>query len=228
MMSAGFFAIVAVEVALLIVTAGVLLRGRRFGAYESSILIVLLVALIYDNTMLALGATIGEGELLEALSVPRFVTHVFLTPLLLVFAALSADRMGVPSYQKRSTLAFWSGVAVAAVIVGSFIDIIHLDLVPKVDDGILRYTHAEPVPPIAIVMVIIGLIVIGVTMWRKAAWPWVLVGSVAMFAIAAVFPGTGVITNAGEAMLLGAMVATAREVIVRLERVAAVEPVSAL
>ena len=39
-----------------------------------------IVALVYDNTIAAAGSFIGEGALLRALTVPRFVGHAFLTP----------------------------------------------------------------------------------------------------------------------------------------------------
>ena len=49
-------------------------------------LLIVLFGLVYDNAVLAGGAWIGHGELLERLSVPRFFMHAFGTPLLMLSA----------------------------------------------------------------------------------------------------------------------------------------------
>ena len=51
-----------------------------------TMLFIIGIGLTYDNLVLALGSTIGEGSLLLALTYPRHVTHVLLTPMLPVIA----------------------------------------------------------------------------------------------------------------------------------------------
>ena len=52
----------------------------------SAILFVVILALIYDNTVLAVGHLIGEGEMLKALNYGRFLLHTVFTPFLILFS----------------------------------------------------------------------------------------------------------------------------------------------
>src|SRR5690242_13868084 len=49
---------------------------------------VLGVALAYDSLVVATGAAVGEGAVLEALNTGRFLVHAVLTPLAVVCGAL--------------------------------------------------------------------------------------------------------------------------------------------
>lgn len=52
-----------------------------------ALVLALLASGVFDNSLVALGATIGEGPLLESLSFVRFFLHTILVPFLLVACA---------------------------------------------------------------------------------------------------------------------------------------------
>lgn len=67
----------------------------------TSFIYLIILALIYDNGIIAFGKWIGEGELLETLNLLRFWTHAFLTPLLVLFATGTLKESGVLWAQKN-------------------------------------------------------------------------------------------------------------------------------
>lgn len=213
----GFFLIAVAEIALFVATLRVLKRGRKVRIGDAWILVILLVGLVYDNLMLAFGTTIGDGDLLRILSYPRYITHALFTPTLILFAALSADRMNIPGYRSRERLTFWGAVTFFAIWYGLFADLVGPHLEPVMEDGLLRYTHVGTTPPpLAVITTVIGLLVIGGAMQRYGRWPWIFVASMTMLIIALFWVDNGLLANIGELILLTSMVATAYEATRRL------------
>ena len=91
-MSTFWYTLVA---ALLLIVSVLLVRslGRRFSLAALSALVVA-VGLVYDNTVIAAGAAIGQGALLEGLNWVRYAIHALATPLLVMFAWDVAARAG--------------------------------------------------------------------------------------------------------------------------------------
>jgi hypothetical protein len=81
MIGALLVLIAAAEVALLTL---VIAMRRRQPDRALTLLILVILALIWDNTVIAIGSTAGEGETLRTLSIPRHVTHGLLVPLLIM------------------------------------------------------------------------------------------------------------------------------------------------
>jgi hypothetical protein len=220
-----YFVIAMCQVGLLTYAVMVLRRGRKVKVSDSVILVLVLCSLIYDNMMLAWGTSIGDGDLLKYLSVPRYVTHALLTPMLILFAALSAGRMNVDGYRSREKLTFWGAITFFAIWYGLFADGVTLQLVSVTEDGLLRYAAhhagASP-PPLAVMTTGISLIIIGASMQRFGRWPWLFVGAMAMMIAAIFWADSGVIANIGELMLLTSLVVTGHEAVRRtaLERAA--------
>jgi hypothetical protein len=67
MLSALFASLAVAEVVLLTL---VLTMRRRHPDWALTLLSLVIIALIWDNTIIAVGATVGEGRTLEALSYP--------------------------------------------------------------------------------------------------------------------------------------------------------------
>jgi len=73
---------------LTVVYAGMLIRGwfitrKQPTPLYAVLLLLVTLALLYDNAVLALGKTIGEGETLINLNAVRYWLHAFCTPLLI-------------------------------------------------------------------------------------------------------------------------------------------------
>jgi hypothetical protein len=194
----------------------ILRRGRAVKVGDVGLLVPVLLGLVYDNAMLAFGSTLGESALTEALSVPRFVMHALFTPLLIVFAALAADRLDVPGYRSRERLTLWGAVAFVTIWIGLIGDLVNLSLEPRYLEGQFGYAHPSAGPPIAEILTVVSLLIIGGSMQRFARWPWVFLGAAQMFVIAAFFVENGLLANIGEMLLLSSMLVTGAEAVRRV------------
>ncbi|XVV11413.1 hypothetical protein ACQP2X_42325 [Actinoplanes sp. CA-131856] len=155
------------------------------------LLALVVAALIWDNAVIALGATIGPGDALQALSVPRFVTHALLVPLLILIAAGLAGVADLRPF-----------ILVTALLIGIgvYTDIVTLALEPAHYAGTLRYTNAASSgPPIPAIAVILILIAFGVLLLKRHRSPWLLIGALTMLAAAAI--GIPWLANVGELAL---------------------------
>ncbi|GAB2821018.1 hypothetical protein GCM10022221_18710 [Actinocorallia aurea] len=170
-------------------------------------LAVLTLGLAYDNGAIAIGSVLGYGDALEAVNIPRYWIHALFTPLLVVVGVLLARRLGV---SVGTPVLVGAGILAAAlVVVGLVTEAFGLHLKPETYADALRYVHAEPSgPPMAAIATIVVLIAIGVVVWRKAGFPWLLVGAVTMFVAAGVGFAHFWISNLGELALQAGIVAT--------------------
>jgi hypothetical protein len=101
-------------------------------------------------------------------------------------------------------------VTTALIALGSYIDIINLNLVFEVDGGVSKYANhfvLMPGPPIPAVLTIIFALVFGVMLWRNIKWAWLFVGSLLMF-IAAPMASVPIFQNIGEIAFAAGLVTT--------------------
>lgn len=172
-------------------------------------LLIVLFGLIYDNAVLAGGAWIGHGELLEHLSVPRFFMHAFGTPLLMLSALGFVRRSGAEWSGSGVVAGGVTALMLAMIAVGVDADLLRLDLVAKETAGVVSYGNASTAgPPIAPVVTIVVLIAAGVIVWRHKGGPWLLAGAVAQFVAATVGDAIMIAGNLGELALLAALIVT--------------------
>lgn len=200
MLSALFGMIAVAEVVLLTL---VLTMRRRHPDWALTLLILVILALIWDNTIIALGSTIGEGDTLEALSYPRYITHGLLVPLLIMVGVGLGRRHGVQSLTGRTAPAIFGTLTVLLIAAGVYLDILDLDLEPTRYADTLRYTnaasHGAPIPAVITILVLIG---IGLTLQLRARRPWLLAGAVTMFVAAALGAVAFWTGNIGELALI--------------------------
>ncbi|MFI8293427.1 hypothetical protein ACIGBL_30245 [Streptomyces sp. NPDC085614] len=161
-------------------------------------------ALAYDSAVVAAGALVGEGPALEALSVGRFVVHVLATPLVLPCAALTL-RAG-----RTALLGAWT-IAGALVVLGTVTTLPGLHLRPRAWADTLRYADAAPGAfPVAAVLAIVVLLLVGLTAWIQRSTPWIALGALAVLAASAAAPVAPPLGNLGEALMLAGFVAAMR------------------
>lgn len=187
------------------------LRRQRSWNFMSFIYLVLL-GLIYDNGMIALGKFIGEGPLLENLSLLRFWSHAFLTPALVLFSYGALQEAGVEWSRKRIVGIAAIFYTAALIIAELLLETIGMELMIEKEYGVLRYVSADPAsgPPIMVLLVSVVLLAAGVILWKRRGWKWMLVGAVVMTIGSAVpIPvESSAATNAFELFLLAALVST--------------------
>jgi hypothetical protein len=219
MLNALFGLVAVAEVVLLTL---VIAMRRRQPDWAFTLLILVILALIWDNTVIAIGSTIGEGETLRNLSIPRYVTHGLLVPLLIMVGVGLGRRHGVRTLAGRTAPAAFGALTVALIVAGVRLDIIGLDLQPTHYAGTLRYTnaasHGAPIPAVVTILVLIG---IGVTLQIRSRQPWLLAGSVAMFVAAALGALAFWCGNVGELLLITGLWWTATRTVHTRDRVTA-------
>ena len=172
-------------------------------------LLIVLFGLIYDNAVLAGGAWIGHGEVLERLSVPRFFMHAFGTPLLMLSALGLVRRSGADWARRGVVAGGLVALTLAMIAVGVEADLLRLDLVAKEQAGVISYGNASTAgPPIAPVATIVVLIAAGMVVWRRNGGLWLLAGAVARFVAAAIGDAIVIAGNLGELALLAGLIVT--------------------
>lgn len=167
----------------------------------------------YDNSIIGLGAFIGEGPTLESLNLPRYVAHALLTPLWLIGAGAIGRRMGVRWLQGRIGIGAMCTLAVALIALSVWNDLSAIELEPERWAGTLRYVnegHILPGPPIPSILTIVMMIAVGIGVWSRGKWPWMLAGAVFMFLAAGAqsSPLGPISSSAGEVALAIALLAT--------------------
>jgi len=175
------------------------------------ILQVVIFSLIYNNLVISVGSLLGEGNLLQSLSLVRFLLHATFTPLLMVTAMEFAVRVEVRWVQSRlSRIVIWLA-AVSLMGFGVVVEwLLTGDLGLEAFLGTLRYEHLHGFPPFPAFLTILVVTILGVLIWRTLKWPWVLIGGIVMF-VGSVIPSdlVGPVVEAGvEVLWIGSLVAT--------------------
>lgn len=155
------------------------------------------IGVAYDSAIVGLGATLGEGALLHALSLGRFVGHALLTPLLVLWAA---DRTGASPRWRRSALV----LTVALVAWGVLTELPHLRLVPRWFADTLRYSAESPAPPVPALVVTAVLLAAGIVLWRSEGRLSPLLSTGLLLLASATAVAVPPLGNVGEAVMLAA------------------------
>lgn len=201
------------SVAYAVLVAWLVLLGRAHGWFAPSMLLVTVcLALVYDNGVLALGSTIGEGQALEALNRARYWLHGLVTPWLVVVAWDAARRAGARWAGRSSAAVAAVVLSLALVVYELAAEVVDLGLRPVREHGVLRYgdVGTSSGPPLMVLVVAVVLVGCGLAVWKASGWPWMAVGAVVMTVGSAVpVPvDSGAVTNAFELALLLSLVAT--------------------
>lgn len=148
----------------------------------------------YDSAIIGLGAVIGEGTLLETISLGRFIGHALLTPVLVLWAA---DRVAAGPRLRLSAIAL-----TAILIAWGVFELPHIDLIPREYADTLRYASADPAPPI--VPLVVTVVLLAASIWllrRESRWE-PLVGTVLLVLASGAAVAVPPLGNIGEAAML--------------------------
>ncbi|MGI2328715.1 hypothetical protein [Planococcus sp. YIM B11945] len=177
-----------------------------------SVVFLVVIGLIYDNFIIAIGRFVGEGALLKGLSLPRFWSHALLTPPLALFSWAVLHHAGVAWAKKKVVIIGVLLYTAALIVIEIALETAQLWLTSANEYGALRYVSAEPAsgPPIMVLLVTLALIFASIVLWRKTSWKWMLIGAVVMTIGSAVpIPvESAAATNAFELFLLFTLVWT--------------------
>ncbi|TLF59063.1 hypothetical protein [Nocardia cyriacigeorgica] len=173
--------------------------------------LLLCLALIYDNAVIGAGRAIGTGALLELLSVPRYLIHAVLTPLLIPWARAVADRADVAwARSRRAKITTWALTA-CAIGLGVANDVIGLSLQPQQWAGTVRYSNIPAPETEALPVVITGVfvLVIAVALWLRHRYLPLLITAAIMTVAASLAANSLLLGNIGELIFVAGVVVTA-------------------
>lgn len=178
-----------------------------------------LVMLPYDTAVVGLGSTIGQGELLRQLTVPRINWYYLTMPGLLILAGGLARRAGFEWARPRWVMGLLCTLAAVLVAIDWRRIVTAPDLYPACFGDLLRYVRSVPAeqactpgqpgidavfePSRAALVEMLSVLVISILLAWKRRWPWLLVGCV-VSAVAMAVPAYG--TPLGDIISMGSMV----------------------
>lgn len=205
-----FLGFAVAYLALLIWGISLVVARRRAVISDLALLVVL--GLVYDNTVIGLGTMIGEGAALEGLNSARYWMHALLTPLLVLVAWHVLIRTGLRWARTAWAAAVAIGVTAALMAYEIIVGALPMQLVADSEYGALSYgnENAPGGPPLMVLVVAAALLTAGIVVWVRERWPWLTVVTVLMVAGSAVtlpVPSAAIV-NAFELILLIGVVAT--------------------
>ena len=154
------------------------------------LMIGVIFGLFYDGLILSLGTVMGEGSLLQSLSLPRYILHCGLIPLLFPICALAlgSGNKGMTAVWTVTAIIILAGLAAGAVT----------KLIPEVTGGVTRYASDKAQTPAWSIGIqnalsygpIVILMVCGIIVWAKQKRPELFLSGLSMFAFSALAPAT--------------------------------------
>jgi hypothetical protein len=157
--------------------------------------------LFYDNFRIGIGRFLGPGDLLYAVSVPAFAWHWSMLPLLVIAAGSVARLADLGWARNRFVMGAFCVVAVA-LSAHDIPWIFAMDLRVACLADTVRYTTnvlpeqlcpgGEPWSagigsPLVAILTNVVVLAVGIALWVRRKWPWLAVGSGAMFIAAGAF-----------------------------------------
>src|SRR5690606_38320826 len=149
---------------------------RESSFWGTSWLLFIMVALIYDNLILTIGQWIGIGDLLEVLSLLRYLLKVFLTPTSVFVAWDILRRVQVEWAEYLSTRIILNLYTFCVTVIGVYTEILWITLEPFKQNGVLQYLPHNHHVSFVIFLTVIPLLVSGIVLWQKNQWPILMMG----------------------------------------------------
>ncbi|MFD2658280.1 hypothetical protein [Gracilibacillus thailandensis] len=167
---------------------------------------LVIIGLLYDNLVLALGRFIGTGDLLEMLNLGRYWIHALVTPTLVLFSYGVLKLTDINWMKSNIAKWFFVFVAILLSVIEIMMGVIQLKLKPVWDNDVLQYVSSSSSshPPYMIIGVTCVLLVAGFILYKKTTWKWMLIGTVIMGIVSTLssFLPSGAVTNGFELFLL--------------------------
>jgi len=166
----------------------------------------------FDSFAIAVGQYVGEGSLLLGSSYIRYLAHWLMLPLLFIVAGMILRGADFKFASSKYVMGAFCLLAVFFIIEDAR-HIFIVDFYPACYGETLRYVTKVPigqactpelegvgirVPPWAPIVLTMTLLVIGIAIWVKHKWPWLVVGCVIMLVAAQPTPIGPILSNAGE------------------------------
>lgn len=206
MASAVYLAYAIAQLVLTVFLVRLYLRDRHWTLLAFAINVA---GICYDNLAIGFGHLIGPGPTLMALNYPRYLIHATTTPLIGMLGLYLARNAGVAwAWGRKALVIFWA-ITIPILALAIYNDLIMLRLEPAYSAGTLRYANAAAEgPPLPAIVGMLMVLVCGVAIIIRARWPWLFLGALVMFVLAAAAASLGLVANLGEVAFVSGVVAT--------------------
>ena len=213
--SIGYLFIAVVDFALLVWALG---QYKKYPSTALWLAMTPLYLLWYDNVLIGLGSTLGEGDLLKGLNVVRFLGHYIMLPFVIIALGSLARQAGFAWAQLKVVMGAFCVLATYFMVSDLWL-FYNATLYPSCFADTLRYTthiseftacgpdaeigigtRIAPIPAITLSNL---TILLGAYMWWKIGYKWLFIGSVSALLFFAVpfGPTGGIVGNMGEPII---------------------------
>jgi hypothetical protein len=215
LLSAAFLVTAVLDFAILI---WALRLYRKFPSTAQWLATTPLGLLWYDNFVIGIGSTLGEGDLLIAMNVVRFLGHYILLPLTFIALGSMAKQAGFKWAQPKFVIGGFCLLATYFML-DDLWRFYNATLYPSCFADTLRYTTritdytacsadsvigaGKAIPPIPAITMSNMMILFGAYLWWKIGYKWLFLGAtgaLVFFAIPYSKTG-GIFSNIGEPII---------------------------
>jgi hypothetical protein len=196
---------------LVLFLMGCLLANRYGWINVENVLLIVIVALFYDNGIQALGKYVGESMLLQSLNHARYGLHALCTPLLILFAWRTLVNANLAWANKNIALWLTVIVTIGSILIEFATGVWGISLAPNWENGVLSYVKTDQAGiPLMIIIVITALFITSIIIWWKQRWPVYFLGVLSICAapLIHILLRTGASHNIAEFLLMTALLAT--------------------
>jgi hypothetical protein len=142
------------------------------------LLLLVMLGLLYDNAVIALGTSLRAGDLLESLHAWRYWAHAWLTPLIVLIALdiWQQERLAIARSRLISALAWL--ITIALIAYQTFLARDEVRTLRAVREfGVIRYEPANTIgSPAMIIVVTLVLIITAILLLLYRGWWWLAIG----------------------------------------------------
>lgn len=154
---------------------------RKHGVLNlNHVLLLVIIGLVYDNLIIALGKYIGEGNTLIYLSYMRYWLHALFTPTLILFAWDIYSRADLT----KTNATLWKAIAylitIGFICYELFTSIKGLKLEPVWKNGVLTYEDTGHSVSLMVIFITLILGLVGLHLIIKFRFFWLLFATLTM------------------------------------------------
>ncbi len=222
LLSAAFIAVALIDFAVLVWAVWIYQKHPSTPLWLATVPFGLLW---YDNVVIGLGSTIGEGEMLINLNTIRFLAHYVFLPFAIVALAALARHAGFRWAQPWYFMAAFASLAMYFILHDLFL-FKNSNFYPSCFADTLRYTTSireytacspdaiigagASIPPIPAITLSNLQIIFGAYLWWKVGYKWLFLVSVVVLGLFAIPYGAtgGIFSNIGEPIISGMLLVT--------------------
>jgi len=160
---------------------GIMLANKYGWLKLENVLLLVILAFIYEMLILFIGKWVGEGNLLKILNYVRYWLHALITPLLILVLWKLLYRANVVWSKK-----IWVKLLVCLLTIGLIFyelvtGVFGIKLEKKWENGILMYENIRDMGvPVMVIILSIFILMTSLILWRKQKWPWLFFGILIM------------------------------------------------